>query len=215
VSATDVLVPWSPDLILEAGGGRRAEAWDAYLAPVERPEPLATPGAAPDTAEPLHPRDARALRSLRSLEEPLDDASAFAATECLYELVHALGRLDVDAAMAVVADDYHAIDADREVDAGALRHSLEALVDELRGGEVDVSLAELPEAIPYRDGLVLIPATLQIDRRPPDGSRPESRLFEWVAALEEGPAGFRICALSPRRDRPSDPLPAASGSSPR
>lgn len=198
VSATDLLLPWAPESFggaavgSPATGAPGAEAWDAYFAPAAAGHPLPQPRSRPRI----------------SLEEPLDDSAAFAAAECLYELVHALGRLDVDAAMAAVADDYCAIDADREVDAGALRHQLEALVDELRGGEVAVSLAQVPEPIPYRDGLVLIATTLQIDRRPPGGALPESRLFEWVAVLEETAAGFRICALAPQRERPSDPLPA-------
>jgi hypothetical protein len=244
ISATDLLVPWSPEPFAGSAagglGGGLADragsgAWDAYFAPAEtaarlpppdepagyreRPErrPLdARPERGLD-APPERPLDARQERPLDarleprpriSLEEPLDDSAAFAAAECLYELVHAIGRLDVDAAMAVVADDYCAVDADREVDAEALRHRLEALVDELRGGEVAVSLTQVPEPIPYRDGLVLIATTLQIDRRPPGpGALPESRLFEWVAVLEETVAGFRICALGPKSDRPSDPLP--------
>ncbi len=211
ISATDLLVPWSPEpfagsAAVGLGGGLAdragSGAWDAYFAPAPPGEPAGRP-------EP--PRMPPPPPARPSLEEPLDDSAAFAAAECLYELVHAIGRLDVDAAMAVVADDYCAVDADREVDAEALRHRLEALVDELRGGEVAVSLTEVPEPIPYRDGLVLIPTTLQIDRRPPGpGALPESRLFEWVAVLEETVAGFRICALGPKSDRPSDPLPGAA-----
>jgi hypothetical protein len=205
-SATDLLLPWAPDTFagaavgpVAAGAGFPAaashpEAWDAYLAPAAAGHPI----------PPARPRI--------SLEEPLDDSAAFAAAECLYELVHALGRLDAEAAMAVVADDYCSIDADREVDKGALRHQLEALVDELRGGEVAVALAQVPEPIPYRDGLVLIATTLQVDRRPPGGALPESRLFEWVVVLEETAAGFRIAALAPRSERPSDPLPAPAPS---
>ncbi len=203
VSATDLLLNWAPEPFVppsspEAGRSQQPSqpsqiAWDAYFAPLDSSPP------APSSAAP---------RQRVSLEEPLDDAAAFAAAECLYELVHALGRLDVDAAMAVVSEDYCAVDADREVDHGALRHRFEALVDELRGGEVEVALAQVPEPITYRDGIVLIPATLQIDRRPPgDGALPASRLFEWIVVLEETAAGFRICALGPRRDRPSDPLP--------
>lgn len=211
VSATDLLIPWEPEgyaagTAAPAGG----DPWAGYLAPPPSPPDLPATSPAPLPAGVA----SLGLGPPGSLEEPLDDATSFAAAECLYAFVHALGRRDVEAALELVADDYHAIADDRAVDREGLRHRLEALLDErgasARGDgidELDVSLAEPPEPLPFADGLILIAATVQVDHRPAAG-RPETALLEWVAVLEETAAGFRICGLGAQRERPTDPLPA-------
>jgi hypothetical protein len=57
------------------------------------------------------------------------------------------------------------------------------------------------------EGLILVPATIQIEARPA-AARPTTTLLEWIAVLEETAAGFRICGLAPQHDRPTAPLPA-------
>lgn len=198
VSATDLLIPWDPDGSA-AGTAAPKDSWSGYFA-APPPEP-----AAPHPLPP--PRPEASLGSPGFLEEPLDDATSFAAAECLYAFVHALGRRDVEAALESVAEDYHAIADDRAMDREGLRHRLEALLDERSGGELEVSLAEPAEPLPFVDGLVLILATVQVDHRPAAG-RPAAALLEWVAVLEETAAGFRICGLGAQRERATDPLPA-------
>lgn len=214
VSSTDVLTPWSP-VILAGGAGPIPDpgtVWDAYFAlPPGGPEtpPVLPRRAAAPPRPPADEPDRRPLSALGPpglIEEPLDDETAHAAVQCLYDFVHALGRFDVEEAMAAVAGDYHAIEDDREVDREALRHRLEELLDAHRGGAVELSLAEIPEPLPFADGYVLIPAVLQIDRRP-EGGPPATTLVEWIAVLAAAEEGFRICALSPRRARESAPLP--------
>ena len=218
VSATDLLIPWEPEgYAAGAAAPAGGDPWAGYLPPPPQSAPAApSPPDLPATpAAPLPAAVASlALGPPGSLEEPLDDATSFAAAECLYAFVHALGRRDVEAALELVADDYHAIADDRAVDREGLRHRLEALLDERAAGaggdgmdELDVSLAEPPEPLPYADGLILIAATVQVDHRPAAG-RPETALLEWVAVLEETAAGFRICGLGAQRERPTDPLPA-------
>lgn len=216
VSATDLLIPWEPEgYAAGAAAPAGGDPWAGYLPPPPQSAPAApSPPDLPAASQGA----AAALGPPGSLEEPLDDATSFAAAECLYAFVHALGRRDVEAALELVADDYHAIADDRAVDREGLRHRLEALLDErgASGGgdgdgdgtvELDVSLAEPPEPLPYADGLILIAATVQVDHRPAAG-RPETTLLEWVAVLEETAAGFRICGLGAQRERPTDPLPA-------
>jgi hypothetical protein len=206
VSATDLLIPWEPEGTAAGTAAPAApgDPWAGYFAPP--PAERMPPAPIPAIPAPSLPAGA-SLGPPGSLEEPLDDATSFAAAECLYGFVHALGRRDVEAALEQVADDYHAIADDRAVDREGLRHRLEALLDERSGGALDVSLAEPPEPIPFVDGLVLIPATLQVDHRPA-GGRPTTLLLEWVAVLEETAAGFRLCGLGMQRERPTDPLPA-------
>ena len=94
---------------------------------------------------------------------------ADAAVACVYDFLHAIGRRDPEAAMACVADDYHVLEDDREVDRLGLRHQVEALLDSLRGWEIEISLAEVPEPLHHPSG-ILIYCEIQIDayqRHPP------------------------------------------------
>jgi len=105
--------------------------------------------------------------------------------------------------MACVADDFHALKANRELDRQGFRHWIEELLDGLRGREIDVSLAEVPQPVAY-GRLVLCETTLQVDLAavpampptPPNAQAvPSSRVFRLLLAFERGLRGsWRILA---------------------
>lgn len=129
-------------------------------------------------------------------EELLAEDHAQAAVEHLYSLLHALGRGEVDAAMALIADDYHAMENDEEIDREQLRRRFDGLVDSLRGWEVEISLAEAPEPIQHPQG-ILITAELQLDARQPADGTSRSFAERRMALLRQDGAGeWKIHALS-------------------
>jgi ketosteroid isomerase-like protein len=127
--------------------------------------------------------------------EPLADDAVEAAIECLYDFLHAVARRDVTGAMALVADDYHVMVGDHEIDHGQLRHQIEALLDTRTEGELSVSLARVPQPVAHPLG-VLVRATIQFDYTGPDEK--ETILYERVAVIGEAPdGGWKLCSMSP------------------
>jgi ketosteroid isomerase-like protein len=184
-------------------------------------------GAAPEPAAVLPaslyrhwqpPSDFLASEGLAAFQQPfwthsgwpeghLRAADALAVADCLYDFIHALERFDVEAAMASVADDFHELQADRELDREGLRHWLEERLDGFRGREIDVSLAEVPRPVAY-GRLVLCETTLQVELAAPSPtsstSVPSSLVFRLLLAFErDGRGSWRILA-SGHLDDPHD-----------
>jgi ketosteroid isomerase-like protein len=190
VSATDRLSWW----FRPASGG--ADPWATFFD--TEPEQLAEPAGVPlpaRDAEPLGRRAALRLL-LAEPEEELIDADADAVVTCLYDFVHALGRRDVAAAIAgCVAEDYHAMEQDAEVDRDTLAAQLNAELDRLRGWEIETALLEIPQPILHPDG-ILVYAELQIDAR--RGEEHRTHVHRRLAVFRQGrDHRWRICALSP------------------
>lgn len=202
--ATDPLAPLGPDFL----GSDFRTLWQP-LAVGE--EPWSAAWQAPTTLPAssyrhwLPPSDFHASEGLAAFQQPfwtlsgwpedhLRAADALAVADCLYDFIHALERFDIEAAMASVADDFHALRADRELDRQGFRHWLEELLDGLRGREIDVSLAEMPQPVAYGK-LVLCETTLQVDLMAPSQEVPSSRVFRLLLAFERDVRGnWRILA---------------------
>lgn len=187
VSGTDMLALWLPDM---ASAGDRADPWESYFRAGPTAADPPSPARAtlpPPMLDPTPPDE-----SAEAAEELLDDRDAAGAVDGLYAFVHAIGRLDVEAAMACVAEDFHSIADDREIDRGGLRLWLDALFDRLRRfAEVDASLVEIPEPICHPRG-VLIHCMIQVDGRSANAAAPysnETLLFERLAVLNRGASG--------------------------
>ena len=204
LSSTDLLTWWFR-------GGRPGRGhWDDYFRLVDGAKP------APDDSGALALKTSRATAGRSSSaapaaardgwppiaglfpepEEQLAEEHAQAAVDCLYDFIHALGRRDVDGAMAMVAEDYHAMELGQEVDHLKLRHGLESYLDSLRRCELDVSLAEAPEPLSHPYG-ILISVCIQFDAHDPrDGSK-SGRVERRVAVLKCNDRGaWKIHALS-------------------
>jgi hypothetical protein len=173
LSATDLLSWWF------RAPSRVPNPWDVYfgesfeLPADSRPGKAVTHEDGGSTAPPLTPdwasaasdKVAAALVSkelANFAEDRVSDADAEAAVDCLFEFIHAIGRRDINQAMVFVAEDYHVLENDREIDRLALRHHIEKIVDSLRGWEMEVSLTETPEPLPYLD-MLLMEVSIQID----------------------------------------------------
>jgi len=151
------------------------------------------------------PSDFLASEGLAAFQQPfwtrsewsdgnLRAAGALAVADCLYDFIHALERFDIEAAMACVADDFHELQANRELDRQGFRHWLEDLLDGLRGREIDVSLAEVPRPVAY-GRLVLCETTLQVDLAATSRAVPSSLVFHLLLAFERDVRGsWRILA---------------------
>lgn len=128
----------------------------------------------------------------------LADEQAEAAVQCLYEFVHAIGRRDVDRALELVADDFHHMEGDREIDRLGLRQQIESLLGGFDGWQVETSLVTIPEAIPYPSGVAIL-AEIAVDGfRPDDDEAWRSIIQRRVAVLERTPdRDWLITALSP------------------
>ncbi|MCZ7569834.1 MAG: hypothetical protein M5U01_14795 [Ardenticatenaceae bacterium] len=138
---------------------------------------------------------------LNSPEEELGDQQAEAAAACLYDFIHAIGRQDVDSAMELVADDYHVLEDDREIDRLALRHHLESLLDSLRGWEFEVSLGEVPEPLHHPYGILIYTEIHVTAHHPQSGAR-RSIVERRLALLQQRANGeWAIAALSLVGDR--------------
>lgn len=237
VSATDLLTPWSP-LVLDEdavgaprtrpSGGPRDDPrthWDLYFGDVEGavdgpPEPP-PPAARPerdraDTAEVPAGSPGKTARFgaeprwSGALDEPLAEDDADAAVACLYDFAHALGQGDVGAAMACVAEDFQTIEGDRAIDRRTLRHQIERLIDERRGCALDAGLAAVPEPIAFPGGLIVIPTTIYLDARPPDGL-PTTTPIQRLAVLCREAGTWRIAGLAHHPDLAGLPAAEAHG----
>lgn len=193
VSATDRLSWWFRPSI--EGG----DPWATYFEPAPPPAPLADGNAA--TAQPAgaaEPPGRRAgLRLLLSEpDEEMIDSDADAVVSCLYDFVHAIGRGDVATALEeCVAPDYHVMENDVEVDRDGLAVQLEAMLQRLRGWEIDVSLVEIPQPVLHPAGLVVY-TELQIEAGR-DGAR-QTVVHQRLAVFRQGrDRRWRIVALSP------------------
>ena len=109
--------------------------------------------------------------------------------------------IDVQAAMACVADDFHALKADGALDRQGFRHWIEELLEGLRGQQIDVSLTEVPQ--PAACGrLVLCETTLQVDPAARSGVVPSSLAFRLLLAFERDVRGtWRILTSGHLADR--------------
>lgn len=199
-SATDLLVTWHPEAAVAAWPARApAEAWDSYFgveAP-RAPEPGPATAAAPVTPAPALEVPGEWLSGGGAdVEPPLPAHAKEDAVDALYAFLHALERRDVDAALEHVADDYHVLEAEREVDRAGLRRQLEAFLDPLREGLLRIAPVRIPEPIAHPAG-VLVRLSLAVDHEPGAGRRPESQRLERLAFFEAGPEGrWRLGALA-------------------
>ncbi len=169
-----------------------ASAFDAGPAPTPTGPRTAAPAP---VAEP--PGRWTALRLL--LAEPEDEileADADAVVTCLYDFVHAVGRGDVAEAMEVVADDYHAMDDDDEIDRDTLAARLRSMLDPFEGWELRSSLVEIPHPIPHPEG-ILVYAEMLLEARHPGTDERRSVLERRIAVFRKARhLGWRISALS-------------------
>ena len=140
------------------------------------------------------PSDFLATKGLAAFQQPLwirpgwpdghlRAEDALAVTDCLYDFIHALERFDVEAAMACVADDFHALKTNGALNRQGFRQWIEKLLDGLRGQQIDVSLAEVAQPVAYGQ-LVLCETTLQIDPAATPGAVPSSLAFRLFLAFE-------------------------------
>lgn len=174
-SATDLLVPWSPEAAAgipsapPGGAGSWHEGavpaadWQSYFGQAgQAAEPA--PDVAITSKQPIPlPIDALSFdAATRPLRDELDDLAAEAAVDALYEFVHALGRREVNAAMTWVADEFHALADDVEVDRRALRQQIEMFLEERQQGELEIHLSRVPEPVAHPLG-VLLEITLHAD----------------------------------------------------
>jgi ketosteroid isomerase-like protein len=208
MSATDILSWWFRP------ASSAADPWDDYFS--VSPPPATTrvkraEGRARVPAAPPADADAPAAREPATEPHPWANLPAFVAepeteladelgdavVECLYGFVHAVGRGDVEGAMALVADDFHVLEDDREIDRLALRHQLESLLDSLRGWTFEISLAEIPEPLFHPCG-VLVYAEIQIDAARPDDDLRRCQVEHRVVVFDhDDTGGWKISALSP------------------
>lgn len=211
LSSTDLLAVWLPEL--DTSGAPHGGAWNDYFdgpaVGVSNGAPVAwgADSAQAEQARPaVGPRDLSPVAPIRcpaEIEPDLSDDIADAATECLYDFVHALGRFDIEGAMDCIDDDFGTIiDAEREMDKRSLRLELERLLDRWSDGPLTVGLNELPEAIDHPMG-VLIHCTVQFDGRDADDQPRPTGLFERVVWLRRSADDrFRIQALAPFEETP-------------
>jgi ketosteroid isomerase-like protein len=134
-------------------------------------------------------------------EDELFDADAEAVVAGLYDYLHAIGNRDVDRALECVAEDYHTLEEDREVDKQGLRQQMSALLDSLRDWEFDISLVEIPQPIPHPQA-ILIYAEIQLEATRAGGTERRSEIFPRIVVFQQQPdKRWLISALSPCPDR--------------
>lgn len=214
MSATDLLTWWFRPT------SRMADPWEDYFAP--RTQPVGTtaqtqrpplekrpqrPGARPSFQHRPRPSQPDPEPDLAPWidwqllysepENTLEDDHAEAAVQCLYDFLHAISRRDVEGAMQCVADDYHVLEDDIEIDALGLRHQIERLLDSLVGWELQVSPVEIPFPLGHMLG-VLIYIEIQIDAYHPLLDLRRVIVQRRIAVLQwQSQQGWRISALSP------------------
>ncbi|MEM8960944.1 MAG: hypothetical protein AAGD38_05660 [Acidobacteriota bacterium] len=184
-SATDLLVPWSPDHGTP-DGWRGAPAWDRYFDPVTTPAPTSPAPATGFTTPTAPPTDDLIVVPPAVLETPgpddeLADRDAAEVIDTLFDFIDAVSRHAIDDAMGWVADSYHVIVDDREIDKDGLRIELTRFLEPRVDGELDIRLSRVPEPVPHPLG-VLVLAPLRIDFTPRDGT-PEPTLLDTRLAL--------------------------------
>jgi len=161
------------------------------------PAGILAPRAVPEDVAVLPWGDPHDL--LAEPEEALADEHAQAAVDTLYDFVHALGRRDLDGAMALVAEDYHTFVDDVETDKLGLRREIEMMFGQLHDWDLDASLVDIPQALFHTYG-VLIPTTIGIDARrddPLDGPLRRSIVWRRLAFFSRhGTDAWLIAALS-------------------
>ena len=200
ISATDILSWWFRP------PSRSGNPWDSYFGesfhsttrPLGSPEPpaRAVPPPAPFTRSSHIPSWTAIRAFLPDTDVALADDDADAAVNCLYDFLHAVGRRDIDAAMAVIADDYHTFEEDREVNREALRNRIEGLLETLKDCEIDISLSMAPEPVFHPSG-ILIYAEIQIDAFDAAKGSRRTILDRRVAVFEQRADGtYAISALS-------------------
>jgi ketosteroid isomerase-like protein len=129
-------------------------------------------------------------------EEEIFDAEAEAVAACLYDFVHAIGNRDVDQALACVAEDYHALENDREVDKEGLRQQINSLLDSWRDVEFDISLVEIPQPIPHPQA-ILVYAEILLEARQASGERRPAVYLPRIVVFRQQPnKKWLISALS-------------------
>ena len=135
------------------------------------------------------------------------DTDAESVVGCLYDLVHAVGRGDVEAAVACVAPDYHALEDDREIDRDGLAWQFKRLLESLRGWRFETSLVEIRSRSSIRRGLRLHGADdrRRTSRRPGAANHPGAPHRRLQAAAGQALA----CDVA---EPPSGPCPPAAHS---
>ncbi len=111
-----------------------------------------------------------------------DDREIDRAVDCLYDFLHALGRLDIPAALSFVSRDYHAVEQYRSIDYQGVQRQLEMLLDPYGDSQIEVSLAEIPDPVVH-DEDVLIDTVIQIDVAADPGEQPLSTLIRRIVVL--------------------------------
>ena len=198
LSSTDLLNWWfrAPQ--------NRAPGWDAFFKPIDgRETPTPAPPPASNAIAPAETvRDGWSELSVLfpEPEEHLAEEHAQASVDCLYDFLHAVGQRDVATASALIDDDFHAIEADEEVDKLKFTNGLRAQIDELRNWDFDVSLAVAPEPVNHPYG-VLIHVIIQFDAvNRLDGSK-RGRVERRVAILRQVEGGHWRIAGMPKVER--------------
>jgi len=201
LSATDLLSCW-----FRPPTGRRG-GWDWYFGDNTPAPGMKKPAGGQDrdqVAEPAASATGKAVEAAQQalLPDPDDDLSsedADQAVDVFYEFIHAFGRRDIERAMEFVADDYHIVEHDREVDRNELRCRLESLLESFHGWDIEVSLASPPQPLSHPYG-ILIYSEIQIDAMKPDSDSRRSLLERRVALMEhDRKSGFKIAALGQPR----------------
>lgn len=207
LSATDLLGLWF------RLPGNAAKPWDAYFgqAPASSAHNLGTlltPGehpAFPGTVPGANSVMQHVLkRFLNHPEDEIADDDADAVVECLYRFLHALAVRHVESAMREVAEDYHVIEDDHEIDKLGLRQQCESLLDDLHGCQLQISLAQIPEPIPHPLG-VIVDATIQIDVQGAALATPLTRIVRRLAVFRRAlNDSWQIVALAKLNDDRTD-----------
>jgi hypothetical protein len=178
--------------------GRASPAADNSSRSADRPR-------APSSSAPLLPSGSSALAllgpSINEAEDFVSDQDAEAAVGSLYEFIHAIGRQDVDGAMKLITEEYHALENDREIDRLTLRHQITSLLDSLLGWEIEASLGQVPNPIPSRHGLLIF-AEIQLNCYHHEDDRRRSLVEPRLAILQRQQNGdWAINSLSLVRDQ--------------
>lgn len=196
LSATDLLNWW-----FRPAGGKKS--WDTYFgSPVARathtePNQDVSPILQASAGEVAGVTSATALAALLpKAEDDLASQEADAAVEVFYEFLHSFGRGDIKGAMAWVADDYHVMEEDVEIDRDGLKRRLEWLLETLHGWDFEVSLASVLEPVPHPYGILMY-AEVQINGVRPLDDAKRCLVERRVVLLENsGESGWKIAAMS-------------------
>jgi hypothetical protein len=170
LSATDLLVSWSPDELMQTHPDSARRGWDRYF-------DSQTVHRAPDAAVMHEPPQA----------DVWDAEAADLAVDCLYRFVHAVERCDIAAVVECLAPDYHAIENDIEITRDGMRLRLESSLEQWRSESFRVTLTEIPDPMFHPNGILML-VSLQIDF----WSRSHARMITELLG--------RVLWLRPQRD---------------